>query len=115
MMRENVGLAGKTTGFMTNGEYIAEGTITLVVERQSTGLCKVSSTVGGGDIARFATDCACRGMRRGARADGTTPKDRRPELLSLPNSTDSDRSTGLSLTLRWSREQESSKCNSWMN
>ena len=44
-----------------------------VVERQSKGLRKVSSTIGGGDTARFATEHACRGMRRGARADGTRP------------------------------------------
>ena len=44
-----------------------------IVERQSKGLRKVSSTIGGGDIARFATEHRCRGMRRGSRAAGTRP------------------------------------------
>ena len=73
------------------------------VERQGKGLPKVSS--GGGDIARFATEHACRGMRHrqltiAAVEAGPTLEE--PELLSILDSTDSaqefsDRSTGLPL------------------
>ena len=72
---------------------------------------KVSFTVGGGDLARFATEHTCRGMRRGlvgrdrqltiaAVEAGSTLEE--PELLSISDSTDSaqefrDRSTGLPL------------------
>ena len=68
---ENVEPARKATGFMTSDEYIAEA-----VERRCFGghehiqllsgrpkVCEVSSTIGGGDLARFATEHACRGRK----------------------------------------------------
>ena len=113
-----MGLARKATGFMTNDEYIAGQRLCWwarshsVVERQSKGLRTVFSTIGGGDIVRFATEHACRGMWRGPGADGTNrqltiaalvagPTLEELELLSLlANDGDQefrDRSTGLPL------------------
>ena len=59
------------------------------VERQSEGLRKVSSTVGGSDTACFAAEHASRGMRRGTRADGTrsTADDRSTDAQEFRDST----------------------------
>ena len=76
----NASLLAKTTGFMTKDENIAEAVERRgfgghehiqTVERWSKGLREVSSTIGGGDLVRLATEQACRGMRRSTRADGT--------------------------------------------
>ena len=100
---ENVGHARNATGFMTNDEYIAEAVDRRcfgghdhisVVERQSRGLRKVSPTIGVGDIARFATEHAAQGLMGRDRqltiaALEARPTLQEPELLSLPDNTDS--------------------------
>ena len=90
-------------------DAVLVGTVTFS-EQQGRSLRKVSSTIGGGDTARFATEHACRGMRRGARSDGRDrqltivaleagPTLEEPKLLSFPDSAQEfrDRSTGLPL------------------
>ncbi len=127
---QNVGPARKATGFMTNDAYIAEAVDrrcfgwhdhSQFFERESKGLRKVSSTIGGGDILRFATERA----PRCGEAQGLMGRDRQltiaaveagptleePELLSILDSTDSaqefrDRSTGLPLNPEMVKELE---------